>query len=74
MTRSTNDIRRIFLEYFQERGHEIVPSSSLVPADDQTLMFTNAGMVQFKRIFQGELDPPGPRAVTSQKCLRVSGK
>ncbi|MCG8468928.1 MAG: alanine--tRNA ligase-related protein, partial [Gemmatimonadetes bacterium] len=68
------ELRDRFVTYFERQGHLHVPSSSLVPADDQTLMFTNAGMVQFKRIFQGELDPPGPRAVTSQKCLRVSGK
>jgi alanyl-tRNA synthetase len=69
-----DDIRSKFIGYFERNGHLHVPSSSLVPEDDPTLMFTNAGMVQFKRIFQGEVDPPAARAVTSQKCLRVSGK
>ncbi len=68
------ELRGRFVSYFERQGHLHVPSSSLVPADDKTLMFVNAGMVQFKRIFQGETDPPAPRAVTSQKCLRVSGK
>jgi alanyl-tRNA synthetase len=69
-----DDVRSSFIEYFERNGHLHVPSSSLIPEDDPTLMFTNAGMVQFKRIFQGELEPPADRAVTSQKCLRVSGK
>jgi alanyl-tRNA synthetase len=68
------DIRQRFLEYFARNGHVIRPSSSLVPADDPTLLFTNAGMVPFKRIFLGEEKLPFKRAVTSQKCLRVSGK
>jgi len=68
------ELRGRFVSYFERQGHLHVPSSSLVPADDKTLMFTNAGMVQFKRIFQGEMEPPAARAVTSQKCLRVSGK
>ena len=68
------DIRQRFLDHFAQRGHEIRPSSSLVPADDPTLLFTNAGMVQFKRVFTGEESVPYRRAVTSQKCLRVSGK
>lgn len=68
------EIRQRFLDYFARHGHEIRPSSNLVPADDPTLLFTNAGMVQFKRLFLGEERPPVPRAVTSQKCLRVSGK
>ena len=70
----TDEIRSRFIEYFERNGHLHVPSSSLVPEDDPTLMFTNAGMVQFKRFFLGEAEPPAPRAVTSQKCLRVSGK
>jgi len=69
-----SEIRRKFLEYFQRQGHSIQPSSSLVPQDDPTLLFTNAGMVQFKRVFLGEEQRPYRRAATSQKCLRVSGK
>jgi alanyl-tRNA synthetase len=68
------DIRSSFVEFFQDRGHEHLPSSPLVPRDDPTLLFTNAGMVQFKQAFQGEVEPPADRAVTFQKCLRVSGK
>ena len=68
------EIRRRFLEYFERQGHTIRPSSPLVPQDDPTLLFTNAGMVQFKRAFLGEEKLPFRRAVTSQKCLRVSGK
>ena len=68
------EIRRRFLEFFQERSHQIVPSSSLVPTGDDTLLFTNAGMVQFKGIFVGEEETAFLRAVTSQKCLRAGGK
>ena len=70
-----NDIRRSFLDFFAQRGHRLVRSSSLVPAADPTLLFTNAGMNQFKDVFLG-LDRPalGGRAASSQKCLRVSGK
>lgn len=68
------EIRQRFLSYFERQGHTIRPSSSLVPQDDPTLLFTNAGMVQFKRVFLGEETLPYKRAVTSQKCLRVSGK
>ncbi len=68
------EIRQKFLDYFEANGHSVQPSSSLVPADDPTLLFTNAGMVQFKRVFLGEVDPGYRRATTSQKCLRVSGK
>ena len=71
---STFEIRRLFLEYFQERNHQIVDSSSLVPADDPTLLFVNAGMVQFKDVFLGLEKRGYNRATTSQKCLRVSGK
>ncbi|MGC8788188.1 MAG: alanine--tRNA ligase, partial [Anaerolineae bacterium] len=68
------EIRRTFLSYFQERGHTIVPSSSLIPANDPTLLFTNAGMVQFKDIFLGVEKRSYTRATTAQKCMRVSGK
>ncbi len=69
-----SEVRERFLDYFARNGHLRLPSGPLVPPDDPTLMFTNAGMVQFKRFFLGEDRPDGPRAVTSQKCLRVSGK
>ncbi len=70
-----DELRRSFISCFERQGHEHRPSGPLVPADDPTLMFTNAGMVQFKGIFTGETERPHPpRAVTSQKCLRVSGK
>ena len=68
------EIRRRFLEFFGARGHEIRPSSSLVPAGDPTLLFTNAGMVQFKGAFLGAEELPFVRAVTSQKCVRAGGK
>jgi len=68
------EIRRCFLKFFRERGHEIVESSSLIPRDDPTLMFTNAGMVQFKRLFLGEEKRNYSRAATSQKCVRAGGK
>jgi len=68
------EIRQKFLEYFQSKGHTIVGSSPLVPQKDPTLLFTNAGMVQFKNYFTGEEAPPFPRAATSQKCVRAGGK
>jgi len=70
------EIRARFLAYFEKNGHAIRPSSSLVPADDPTLLFTNAGMVQFKKVFLGMEDPPEGkrRATTSQKCVRAGGK
>ena len=68
------EIRRSFLEFFRARGHDIRPSASLVPADDPTLLFTNAGMVQFKGVFLGDETLPFVRAVTSQKCVRAGGK
>jgi len=71
---SSAEIRASFLHYFQERGHTIVPSSSLVPGNDPTLLFTNAGMVQFKDVFLGQEARPYKRATTAQKCMRVSGK
>ena len=72
--RSANDIRKTFLEYFREHGHEVVPSSPLVPHNDPTLLFTNAGMVQFKNVFTGIEQRPYRRATTSQKCVRAGGK
>src|SRR5256885_16216746 len=68
------EIRRKFLAFFAARGHHAVPSSPLVPADDPTLLFTNAGMVQFKRVFQGLERRDYSRAVTCQKCVRAGGK
>ncbi len=70
----STEIRRHFLEYFKRQGHEIVPSSPLVPANDRTLLFTNAGMVQFKDVFLGQDKRPYKRATTAQRCLRVGGK
>ena len=71
---SLNDIRSTFLDYFARHGHEIVESSPLVPRNDPTLMFTNAGMVQFKNVFTGMEHRDYDRAVTSQKCVRAGGK
>jgi alanyl-tRNA synthetase len=67
-----NDIRSTFLSYFERNGHEVVPSSPLVPRNDPTLMFTNAGMVQFKNVFTGVEAQPYKRAVTAQKCVRAA--
>src|SRR5271163_2451760 len=69
-----NEIRSHFLQYLAKNGHEIVPSSSLVPRNDPTLMFTNAGMVQFKNVFTGVERRPYSRATTAQKCVRAGGK
>ncbi|WP_162500209.1 alanine--tRNA ligase [Bradyrhizobium vignae] len=69
-----NEIRSTFLNFFAENGHEVVPSSPLVPRNDPTLMFTNAGMVQFKNVFTGVEKRPYQRATTSQKCVRAGGK
>jgi alanyl-tRNA synthetase len=71
---TANDIRRSFLKYFERHGHRIVPSSPLVPHDDPTLLFTNAGMNQFKDLFLGRDTRSYARATTAQKCMRVSGK
>src|SRR5689334_16771795 len=71
---STNDIRRGFLDYFASEGHAIVPSASLVPHNDPTLMFTNAGMVPFKNVFTGLETRPYKTAASSQKCVRAGGK
>jgi alanyl-tRNA synthetase len=75
MLMRASEIRQRFLAYFERNAHAVRPSSSLVPADDPTLLFTNAGMVQFKRIFLGQEKPPfGVRATTAQKCVRAGGK
>ncbi|EPJ45816.1 MAG: alanyl-tRNA synthetase [Osedax symbiont Rs1] len=68
------EIRQAFLEFYQEKGHQIVPSSSLVPTNDPTLLFTNAGMVQFKDVFTGEDKRSYKRATTAQRCVRAGGK
>jgi len=68
------DIRKLFLDYFHQHGHELVPSSPLVPANDATLLFTNAGMVQFKEVFTGQDARSYKRAVSSQRCVRAGGK
>ncbi|MDB5367221.1 MAG: alanine--tRNA ligase [Rhodospirillales bacterium] len=74
MVTTAADIRRTFLEYFQDNGHTIVPSSPLVPRNDPTLMFTNSGMVQFKDVFTGKEQRPYNRATSSQKSVRAGGK
>ncbi len=71
---NSGTIRRLFLDFFVDRGHREVPSSSLAPADDPTLLFTNAGMVQFKRVFLGQEHRDYVRATTCQKCVRAGGK
>jgi alanyl-tRNA synthetase len=71
---SSNDIRAAFLDYFARNGHQVVESSPLVPRNDPTLMFTNAGMVQFKNVFTGQEKRPYVRATTAQKCVRAGGK
>ncbi len=72
--KAVNDIRKEFLGFFEKKGHAVVPSSSLVPQNDPTLMFTNAGMVQFKDVFTGKEKRDYTRATTSQKCVRAGGK
>ena len=69
-----SEIRNTFLEFYKAKGHEVVKSSSLIPRNDPTLLFTNAGMVQFKSIFLGEEKCSYTRATTSQKCMRAGGK
>jgi alanyl-tRNA synthetase len=71
---SSADLRSLFLKFFHERGHQVVPSSSLVPGSDPTLLFTNAGMVQFKDVFLGKDKRSYSRAVSSQRCVRAGGK
>ncbi|HUU81377.1 MAG TPA: alanine--tRNA ligase-related protein, partial [Acidobacteriota bacterium] len=68
------EIRQKYLDYFKAHGHEIVESSSLIPKEDPSLLFTNAGMVQFKRVFLGEEKKSYTRAASSQKCMRAGGK
>ena len=70
---TANEIRLSFLKYFERHGHRIVPSAPLVPHDDPTLLFTNAGMNQFKDVFLGREKRDYRRAASSQKCMRVSG-
>ena len=70
----TSEIRQSFLDFFHSKNHEIVPSSSLVPNNDETLLFTNAGMVQFKDVFLGTETRNFNRAATSQRCIRAGGK
>ena len=71
---SLNDIRSAFLGYFEAAGHAVQPSAPLVPQDDPSLLFVNAGMVPFKNVFTGAQQPPAPRAASSQKCVRAGGK
>src|SRR3954453_15915779 len=71
---SSNDIRATFLDYFGSAGHEIVPSSPLVPRNDPTLLFTNSGMVQFKNVFTGQERRSYKTATTAQNCVRAGGK
>ncbi|MFZ1504186.1 MAG: alanine--tRNA ligase-related protein, partial [Nitrospira sp.] len=74
MSQSVHDLRRAFIRYFEQQGHRAVPSAPLIPQADPTLLFTNAGMNQFKRVFLGEETRTYNRAVTVQKCLRAGGK
>ena len=70
----SDEIRNRFLKFFERNGHSIVSSSPLVPGNDPTLLFTNAGMVQFKDVFLGQDKRPYARATTSQRCVRAGGK
>lgn len=70
----SNELRQIFLDYFKSHGHQVVSSSSLIPGNDPTLLFTNAGMVQFKDVFLGVEKKPYTRATSSQRCVRAGGK
>ena len=71
---SSAALRALYLQFFRERGHQVVPSSSLVPGNDPTLLFTNAGMVQFKDVFLGKEKRSYSRATSSQRCVRAGGK
>ncbi len=70
----SSEIRKSFIEYFSKKDHQFVRSGPVIPIDDPTLLFTNAGMNQFKPIFLDDIKPEYSRAVNSQKCIRVSGK
>ena len=70
----TSELRSKFLDYFKKNSHEVVDSSPLIPANDETLLFTNAGMVQFKDVFLGSDKRPYKRATTTQRCIRAGGK
>ncbi|HLB00107.1 MAG TPA: alanine--tRNA ligase-related protein, partial [Bacteroidota bacterium] len=70
----SEEIRTSFLEFFSGKGHAVVPSAPVIPAEDPTLLFTNAGMNQFKDVFLGTGSRPYTRAAAAQKCIRVSGK
>ena len=74
MSKSTAEIRQAFLDFFQSKGHNVVSSSSLVPTNDPTLLFTYAGMIQFKDVFLGLDKRDYSRATTSQRCVRAGGK
>lgn len=74
MSKSTAQIRQAFLNFFADKGHQKVSSSSLVPSDDPTLLFTNAGMNQFKDVFLGTEQRKYTRATSSQRCVRAGGK
>jgi alanyl-tRNA synthetase len=74
MSRTSSDIRSAFLRYFEKNGHEVVPSGPVAPPNDPTLLFANAGMVQFKDVFTGRDKRPYKRATSAQKCIRISGK
>ncbi|MCK5640353.1 MAG: alanine--tRNA ligase, partial [Gammaproteobacteria bacterium] len=72
--KSTAELRQLFLDFFHKQGHEVVASSPLVPANDPTLLFTNAGMVPFKDVFLGQDKRPYHRATSVQRCVRAGGK
>ncbi|MCK4964340.1 MAG: alanine--tRNA ligase, partial [Dehalococcoidia bacterium] len=72
VTLNSNEIREAFLLFFEEKGHERIPGSSLVPKSDPTLLLTTAGMVQFKHYFTGEATPRNPRMTSCQKCFRAT--
>src|SRR5580693_6917186 len=73
-SRSSAEVRSAFVDFFAKNGHEVVPSAPIVPQNDPTLMFTNAGMVQFKDVFVGRETRAYKRATSCQKCIRISGK